>query len=100
MENTRSPWLLVPGKKIKREKPQASSSKLQFMEKLQAASAKLLKPQATSIKSRGARFKLQAASYKLQDPVSLIKFQATRIVDLDYDKTILGMPHMEADLVW
>ena len=70
------------------------------MEKLQAASAKLSKPQATSLKSQAARFKLQAASYKLQDPVSLIKFQATRIVDLDYDKTILGMPHMEADLVW
>jgi hypothetical protein len=95
MENTKGSNI-----KYKSLKQQASSAKLQFMEKLQAASAKLSKPQATSIKPRGASFKLQAASYKLQDPVSLIKFQATRIVDLDYDKTILGMPHMEADLVW
>ena len=63
--------------------------KLQAL-KLQAAS---IKPQATSIK-------LQAASDKLPDSIPFIKFQATSVMGLDYDKTILRMPHMKSNLVW
>ncbi len=70
--------------------------------KLQAASLKLqsLKPQATSIKRRGTSLKLQAASNKLLDNFSLIKFHVSRSEVLDYDKTIVRMPHMEGNLVW
>ena len=67
----------------------ASSPKLQAL-KLQATS---FKPQATSIK-------LQAASDKLPNLQALIKFQAASIMGLDYDKTILRMTYMEANLVW
>jgi len=70
-------------------KPQATSSKLQRL-KLQAAS---IKPQAASLK-------LQAASSKLLNLATLIKFQAARGEVHRKDKTILGMLHMECDLVW
>jgi hypothetical protein len=53
-------------------KPQATSLKRQ------ASSAKLLKVQAASVKRRAASLKLQAASGKLKDLVSFIKFHAAR----------------------
>ena len=49
---------------------------------------------------QAASFKLQAASDKLPDSITFIKFQATSVMGLDYDKTILRMPHMEGNLVW
>ena len=70
-------------------KPQAASHKLQ-----------ILKLQATSLKPRAASIKLQAASNKLLDNLSLIKFYASRSEVLDHDKCIVGMPHMEGYLVW
>ena len=104
-------------------KPQASSSKPQATS-CQAASAKLhapsnkrqapslrkqavptirpqtLKLQATSFKPQAASIKLQAASDKLPDSIPFIKFQAASVMGLDYDKTILRMPHMKGNLVW
>ena len=42
----------------------------------QASSTKLLEPQAASVKPQAQRFKRQAASNKLPDPGSFVKFQA------------------------
>jgi hypothetical protein len=66
----------------------------------QASSSKRLKLQATSSKPQATSIKLQAASDKLPDFIALIKFQATSIGGLDYNKTILRMTYMEANLVW
>ena len=69
---------------------------------IQASSRKLqaLKLQAASVKPQAASFKLQAASDKLPNSQALIKFQAASIRGLDYNKTILWMTYMEANLVW
>ena len=65
-----------------------------------ASSAKLFKPQATSIKPQAQGFKRQAASGKLPDPGSFKKFHGTRTKGLDHDKSILRMTCMEGYLVW
>jgi hypothetical protein len=81
----------------------ASSVKLQASSfKLQASSFRtnLFKHQATSVKPQAASFKRQATSGKLSDFIALIKFQAASIRGLDYNKTILRMTYMEANLVW
>ena len=49
---------------------------------------------------REMKKELQAASSKLLDLATLIKFQAARVDVHRKDKTILGMLHMECDLVW
>tara|TARA_E500000305_G_scaffold3187_1_gene3056 strand:- start:48 stop:263 length:216 start_codon:yes stop_codon:yes gene_type:complete len=59
--------------------------------KRQASSPKLIEMINTSVKPQAARFKLQAASDKLHDLCSLIKFHGTRTTALDHDKTILRM---------
>ena len=41
----------------------------------------------------------KASSHKLQDPRTTVKFHGTRTEGLDHDKTVVGMPHMEADLM-
>ena len=70
--------------------------------KQQAASRKLqrLKLQAASLKPRAASLKLQAASSKLLNLATLVKFQAARGEVHRKDKTILGMFHVERNLVW
>ena len=45
----------------------------------------------TSCKLQAARFKRQAASDKLLDRLTLIKFHVARSEVLDHDKTILRM---------
>ena len=57
-----------------------------------------LKPQAASSKPQATSS--QAASDKLPDSITFIKFQAASVMGLDYDKTILRMPHMKGNLVW
>ena len=47
--------------------------------------------EATSLKPQAQRFKLQAASVKLHDSRTLIKFYGSRTTVLDHDKTILRM---------
>ena len=59
--------------------------------KRQASSAKLIEMINTSVKPQAASFKLQAASDKLLDLLTLIKFHGTRTACLDHDKTILRM---------
>ena len=44
--------------------------------------------------------KQQAASDKLPDSQALIKFQATSIMGLDYNKTVDWMFHVKRNLVW
>ena len=59
--------------------------------KRQVSSTELRKLQAASVKPQATSFKRQAASDKLLNLKSLIKFYATRSKVLDHDKTILGM---------
>ena len=59
--------------------------------KRQASSAKLIEMINTSVKPQAASFKLQAASDKLLNLLTLIKFHATRSKVLNQDKTILWM---------
>ena len=68
---------------------------------IRASSRKLqaLKPQATSFKPQATSVKLQAASDKLPDSQALIKFQATSIMGLDYNKTVDWMFHVERNLM-
>ena len=54
--------------------------------KPQASSAKLLEPQATSVKPQAQRFKRQATSHKLLDLASWKKFYGARIKGLYQDK--------------
>ena len=57
----------------------------------QAASPKLFKMQAASVKLQAARFKLQAASIKLLDILPLIKFYLVKGEGLNHNKCILRM---------
>ena len=68
--------------------------------KLQASSPKLLKHQAASVKPQAASVKLKPASVKLHDPRTTEKFHGARTKGLCYDKCIVWMPHMKANLVW
>ena len=54
------------------------------------------KPQASSNKLK----ETHAASDKLPNLQALIKFQATSIRGLDYNKTVFRMAYMEGNLVW
>jgi len=76
---------------------QATSSKRQ------ASSAESVKPQATSVKPFAASVKLKPASVKLHDLCSTVhvnKFSGARTKGLCYDKCIVWMLNMEANLVW
>ena len=68
--------------------------------KPQASSAKLRKLQAASCKPQAARFKRQAASDKLLDIGSFIKFHGASGERLYHDKTILRMCDVVGNLVW
>ena len=77
------------------EKRQASSAKQQAIEETvphndieeaQASSAKLLEPQAASVKPQAQRFKRQATSHKLLDLGPWKKFYGARIKGLYQDK--------------
>ena len=57
-----------------------------------------LKRQAASRKPQAT--KSQAASDKLLDNLSLIKFHVSRSEVLDHDKCVQRMFHMEGYLVW
>ena len=59
--------------------------------KPQASSAKLRKIQAASVKPQATSFKRQAASDKLINLRTLIKFHVARSEVLNADKTILRM---------
>ena len=69
-------------------KPQAPSLKLQ-----------ILKQQATSYKPRATSIKLQAASNKLADRGSFIKFHDARTEVLNADETIVWVRYMVGNLV-
>ena len=68
--------------------------------KLQASSAKLIEMINTSRKPQAARFKRQAASGKLLDLLTLIKFYGASSERLYHDKTILRMSEVIGNLVW
>jgi hypothetical protein len=68
--------------------------------KPQASSSKLRKQQAASVKPQAQRLKLQAASSKLADLFSLIKFHDARTEGLDADESIIRMSHMPCNLMW
>ena len=68
--------------------------------KLQASSVKQQATEDTSNKPQATSIKLQAASNKLLDNLSLIKFHVSRSEVLHHDKCILRMFHMEGYLVW
>ena len=78
-----------------RRKPQAPRRKLQPVVVLQRR-----KPQATSLKPRGASLKLQAPCIKVLDKPSLIKFYDVKAQGLNHDKCIVRMFHVKRDLVW
>ena len=68
--------------------------------KPQASSTKLIEQQAASLKPRATSNKLQAASYKLSNIFSFIKFPVSSGERLYQDKCILRMCHVERNLVW
>ena len=77
-------------------KPQATSIKQQAS----SLKLKILQIRATSCKPQATSIKLQAASNKLLDNLSFIKFHVSRDEVLYHDECIVGMPHMEGNLVW